>query len=689
MGVTGLHQQLKEIQTPKNLSEYKGKTLAVDTYGWLHKAIVSCAQELCQDQPTNKYISSVTKKIEMLRYFGVEPYLVFDGASLPTKAQTANERRLKREEAQRKANQLVNSGNRKLAWKEFMKAAAVTSSMAKSVMLELDRLNVKYVVAPYEADPQMVYLEKIGEVDGILSEDSDLLIFGCKKLITKLNDFGECIEINRENFHKVRSINGLSTFTPEQLRLVAMLSGCDYTKGVPGIGLKTAFNLVKKYNSLDRVLMALRAEGKKTPEDLEDEFLKANLAFQYQKVFDPRTKSLETLNGYPENFSYDMEIVEQCCGLTLDSTIHIGISNGKLHPNTHDVLVSREHDVRGQKHTQFANGKSFVKPETKISNKSTIDKFFNVKSAVKVKDTALTTDKVSVEERESKELNLTEPILEKLSPMHKRSKKTIDIPKDPEVTPKPLGRLSKFFSNSRNSPDETFATPQDHDITGDSEISECSSPVAHIKTSQQKGKVNTDNIIDNITDDDNDDMANVEEGEEVNNEALGSSKESLEKVITASSYKDTAEKLSGDFGLDNEDDEEIEESPVKIKLSNFTKTDKTHFLEDRTDIKRLLRETFLFNPNSKEKFELPPTLKRKLSKPILEPKVFNRQESEDAASSLSSTSSIDLKSDDILNTAPEKENSFGLDANGSQESIKLPSREILRTSSLSKFVYNG
>lgn len=141
----------------------------------------------------------------MLRHFGVEPYLVFDGAYLPTKAETAKERRLKREEAQKKANELIKAGNRKLAWKEFMKAAGVTPEMAKSIMVELDMRKVKYIVAPYEADPQMVYLERIGLVDGILSEDSDLLIFGCNTLITKLNDYGECIEICRDNFCNVKN----------------------------------------------------------------------------------------------------------------------------------------------------------------------------------------------------------------------------------------------------------------------------------------------------------------------------------------------------------------------------------------------------------------------------------------------------------------------------------------------------
>ena len=42
--------------------------------------------------------------------------------------------------------------------------------------------NVDYIVAPYEADAQLCMLEREGIVDGIITEDSDLLVFGCKQV---------------------------------------------------------------------------------------------------------------------------------------------------------------------------------------------------------------------------------------------------------------------------------------------------------------------------------------------------------------------------------------------------------------------------------------------------------------------------------------------------------------------------
>jgi exonuclease-1 len=41
---------------------------------------------------------------------------------------------------------------------------------------------VDYVVAPYEADAQLAYLERNGFVDAVITEDSDLVIFGCRRV---------------------------------------------------------------------------------------------------------------------------------------------------------------------------------------------------------------------------------------------------------------------------------------------------------------------------------------------------------------------------------------------------------------------------------------------------------------------------------------------------------------------------
>lgn len=42
---------------------------------------------------------------------------------------------------------------------------------------------VDCMVAPYEADAQLAYLTKSGLAQAVITEDSDLLAFGCKKVL--------------------------------------------------------------------------------------------------------------------------------------------------------------------------------------------------------------------------------------------------------------------------------------------------------------------------------------------------------------------------------------------------------------------------------------------------------------------------------------------------------------------------
>ena len=49
-------------------------------------------------------------------------------------------------------------------------------------------LGVDCIVAPYEADAQLTYLHKAGIVQAVITEDSDLVAFGCKRVSDLLSE---------------------------------------------------------------------------------------------------------------------------------------------------------------------------------------------------------------------------------------------------------------------------------------------------------------------------------------------------------------------------------------------------------------------------------------------------------------------------------------------------------------------
>jgi hypothetical protein len=167
--------------------------------------------------------------------------------------------------------------------------------------------NVPYVVAPYEADAQLAYLELSGLVDGIITEDSDLLVFGCRNVLFKLDvSTSTVVSISRSSFS---SINGLLGWSDVQFRAMAILSGCDYLASIAGIGLKTAWTLLKKHRTVENVVKALMRDGKKNvPKEYLKAFRLAEKVFLYQRVYDPSSEKLVCLNEVPVGEQWDEEV---------------------------------------------------------------------------------------------------------------------------------------------------------------------------------------------------------------------------------------------------------------------------------------------------------------------------------------------------------------------------------------------
>jgi XPG N-terminal domain len=53
MGIHGLLPLLGSITTAVHVSEYFGRRVAIDAYGWLHKGAYSCSRQLCEGTPTD------------------------------------------------------------------------------------------------------------------------------------------------------------------------------------------------------------------------------------------------------------------------------------------------------------------------------------------------------------------------------------------------------------------------------------------------------------------------------------------------------------------------------------------------------------------------------------------------------------------------------------------------------------
>ncbi|KAH0696919.1 hypothetical protein KY290_014338 [Solanum tuberosum] len=308
MGIQGLLPLLKSIMLPINIKDLNGCSVAVDTYSWLHKGALSCSKELCKGIPTTKHIDYCMHRVNLLRHHGVKPILVFDGGPLPMKIEQENKRGRSRKENLSRAIEHETNGNMTAAYECYQKAVDISPSVAHDLIQVLKQENVCYVVAPYEADAQMTFLAISKQVDAVITEDSDLIAFGCPRIIYKMDKFGQGLEFRYSKLEQNKELS-LTGFTKQMLLEMCILSGCDYLQSLPGMGLKKAHALIKRFKSYDKVIKHLRYNTAAVSPMYEESFRKAIMTFQHQRVYDLMTKDLVHLSELSDCGSQDLDFL--------------------------------------------------------------------------------------------------------------------------------------------------------------------------------------------------------------------------------------------------------------------------------------------------------------------------------------------------------------------------------------------
>mmetsp|Transcript_54312 Transcript_54312/g.115922 ORF Transcript_54312/g.115922 Transcript_54312/m.115922 type:complete len:757 (+) Transcript_54312:443-2713(+) len=198
MGIHGLLPFLKEHYVKKrNIKDFAGKTVGVDAMCWMHKGAFACALQLVLEQDTDKFVHFFLKHCELMRYHNIKPVIVFDGARLPAKAKEESNRQATREKARESALAMLKRKqngefvDEKALFAQCSGAIRITGNMIARLMRALRELSIHFIVAPFEADAQLAYMCRTGWVHAVISEDSDLLAYGCPNTFFKMNANGD------------------------------------------------------------------------------------------------------------------------------------------------------------------------------------------------------------------------------------------------------------------------------------------------------------------------------------------------------------------------------------------------------------------------------------------------------------------------------------------------------------------
>jgi len=163
--------------------------IAVDTSGWLHKGLYVSAEDFVDSGYIDNqlYVDFILSRVKTFEANGVKLILVFDGKRNNLKGDTQRKREDSRTRYLEQGYRLVDnmrsavdgvtrSKLRQEAIQCFQRGLAVTHEMENSVISAARKMGVEVIISPNESDAQLAHLCNINYCQGVLTEDSDILV---------------------------------------------------------------------------------------------------------------------------------------------------------------------------------------------------------------------------------------------------------------------------------------------------------------------------------------------------------------------------------------------------------------------------------------------------------------------------------------------------------------------------------
>ncbi|KAL0565888.1 hypothetical protein V5O48_016130 [Marasmius crinis-equi] len=119
-----------------------------------------------------------------------------------------------------------------------------SSSLYRLAKVLISAFGFYSVEAPGEADCLLAALSRSGLVDGVISDDSDLLVLGVARVLRKSCDEQSQSELLFDVYTR-EGIEEKLGLVPAALTFVALLRGTDYHDGVGGCGITIALKLAR------------------------------------------------------------------------------------------------------------------------------------------------------------------------------------------------------------------------------------------------------------------------------------------------------------------------------------------------------------------------------------------------------------------------------------------------------------
>ena len=220
MGVVGLFATLHTCAEPTKLRALRGKRVALDFSCWLVPFM--CVASHWNGSTTTAWMRILFFVVTRVLAAGIRPIAVLDHTG-------------------RRRDGLHKRGRAKKRGGAFATACTLAADL-------LEAMGVECLHAPngVEAEKLCVALERQGAVDIVASDDSDVFAYGAK-CVVKASELRELVQADDARgercvglYRSAQLARSLGIGGQRDFVSVALLCGCDFGKGVVGVGIAKA-----------------------------------------------------------------------------------------------------------------------------------------------------------------------------------------------------------------------------------------------------------------------------------------------------------------------------------------------------------------------------------------------------------------------------------------------------------------
>ena len=269
MGLTGFYQLLKKqgyVPSDVCLEKLRGTTIALDgdfvlyvaLHGYTHGITVT-AIELARH---------ISKWLDLAKQAGIQTIFVTTGGPTPQEKSFCNILRKRKRDRQKeridelemRLTSLVDDIGEEICLRDKIcrlrdSNRCISSIMSKDVVEILLCQGFNCIRAKSEADFMLVMLSEQKRCDYVATDDADIIVSGAEhvlrgfiQMLTGSNAVGRV-------FCRSEIMVCLKLTSDSLLELGTLLS-CDYQPAIKNVGPVTAFNMMKKYGSVDKFLQS-------------------------------------------------------------------------------------------------------------------------------------------------------------------------------------------------------------------------------------------------------------------------------------------------------------------------------------------------------------------------------------------------------------------------------------------------